>query len=242
MPKAAWCSPDTLSLAARKKPRAIIDYATLTGACVYALTERYSGAFTNRPADARYHRGRGRIAAASASGVSRWMRTSIRTWKAAWPTCCNVRPTEGRSHPGGALLEPLRAEGDSLAAPGSRGRARATAGSRTSPRRSRDSACATRSTCCAAAGRARAGMNTLTLRRPDDWHVHLRDGAALAIGGRVHGRALRPRHRHAEPQAARSPRRGGCAAYRERILAALAARQHFRAADDPVPDRQYRAG
>jgi leucyl aminopeptidase len=41
---------DTLSLAAARKPRAIIDYATLTGACVYALTERYSGAFTNRPA------------------------------------------------------------------------------------------------------------------------------------------------------------------------------------------------
>jgi leucyl aminopeptidase len=40
---------DTLSLAARGKPRAMIDYATLTGACVYALTERYSGAFTNRP-------------------------------------------------------------------------------------------------------------------------------------------------------------------------------------------------
>jgi leucyl aminopeptidase len=40
---------DTLSLAASGKPRAIIDYATLTGACVYALTERYSGAFTNRP-------------------------------------------------------------------------------------------------------------------------------------------------------------------------------------------------
>jgi leucyl aminopeptidase len=40
---------DTLCLAARAKPRAIIDYATLTGACVYALTERYSGAFTNRP-------------------------------------------------------------------------------------------------------------------------------------------------------------------------------------------------
>jgi leucyl aminopeptidase len=43
---------DALSLAAARKPRAIIDYATLTGACVYALTERYSGAFTNRP-DAR---------------------------------------------------------------------------------------------------------------------------------------------------------------------------------------------
>jgi leucyl aminopeptidase len=40
---------DTLALAAGKKPDAIIDYATLTGACVYALTERYSGAFTNRP-------------------------------------------------------------------------------------------------------------------------------------------------------------------------------------------------
>ena len=40
---------DTLSLAAARKPRAIIDYATLTGACVSALTERYSGAFTNRP-------------------------------------------------------------------------------------------------------------------------------------------------------------------------------------------------
>lgn len=38
---------DTLSLAAARKPRAIIDYATLTGACVYALTERYAGAFTN---------------------------------------------------------------------------------------------------------------------------------------------------------------------------------------------------
>jgi len=41
---------DALSLASNRKPLAIIDYATLTGACVYALTERYSGAFTNRPA------------------------------------------------------------------------------------------------------------------------------------------------------------------------------------------------
>ncbi|MDH3589552.1 MAG: leucyl aminopeptidase family protein, partial [Gammaproteobacteria bacterium] len=39
---------DTLALAAKKKPRLIIDYATLTGACVAALTARYSGAFTNR--------------------------------------------------------------------------------------------------------------------------------------------------------------------------------------------------
>jgi leucyl aminopeptidase len=40
---------DALGLASTKKPRAIIDYATLTGACVNALTERYSGAFSNRP-------------------------------------------------------------------------------------------------------------------------------------------------------------------------------------------------
>jgi leucyl aminopeptidase len=42
---------DALALASRSKPRAIIDLATLTGACVNALTDRYSGAFTNRPQD-----------------------------------------------------------------------------------------------------------------------------------------------------------------------------------------------
>jgi leucyl aminopeptidase len=41
---------DTLALAARTRPRFILDFATLTGACVYSLTERMSGAFTNRPA------------------------------------------------------------------------------------------------------------------------------------------------------------------------------------------------
>jgi leucyl aminopeptidase len=41
---------DTLALAARTRPRFMIDFATLTGACVYALTERMSGAFSNRPA------------------------------------------------------------------------------------------------------------------------------------------------------------------------------------------------
>jgi len=41
---------DTLALAGREHPEIIIDYATLTGACVYALTERYSGVFSNRAA------------------------------------------------------------------------------------------------------------------------------------------------------------------------------------------------
>jgi leucyl aminopeptidase len=40
---------DTLALAARTRPRLMIDFATLTGACVYSLTERMSGVFTNRP-------------------------------------------------------------------------------------------------------------------------------------------------------------------------------------------------
>jgi leucyl aminopeptidase len=39
---------DTLALAAREKPALLLDYATLTGACVNAITDRYSGAFTNR--------------------------------------------------------------------------------------------------------------------------------------------------------------------------------------------------
>ncbi|HJP35334.1 MAG TPA: leucyl aminopeptidase family protein, partial [Gammaproteobacteria bacterium] len=41
---------DTLALAAREQPGLIIDYATLTGSCVAALTENYSGVFSNRAA------------------------------------------------------------------------------------------------------------------------------------------------------------------------------------------------
>ncbi|MCS6947889.1 MAG: hypothetical protein NZM12_09760, partial [Steroidobacteraceae bacterium] len=38
---------DTLALAGRTRPRIVLDFATLTGACVYALTERMSGLFTD---------------------------------------------------------------------------------------------------------------------------------------------------------------------------------------------------
>ena len=41
---------DTLVLAGRTRPRLIMDFATLTGSCVVALTERMSGVFTNREA------------------------------------------------------------------------------------------------------------------------------------------------------------------------------------------------
>lgn len=43
---------DTLHLASLDKPDLILDYATLTGACVAAIGSNYSGAFTNREA---YH-------------------------------------------------------------------------------------------------------------------------------------------------------------------------------------------
>lgn len=39
---------DTLTLATREQPRAVVDFATLTGACIAALSTRYSGAFTNK--------------------------------------------------------------------------------------------------------------------------------------------------------------------------------------------------
>jgi leucyl aminopeptidase len=41
---------DTLALASRSRPRLLVDFATLTGACVHALTERYSGAFASSEA------------------------------------------------------------------------------------------------------------------------------------------------------------------------------------------------
>lgn len=58
---------DTLVLAGGERPTLILDFATLTGACVNALTERYSGVFTNRK------QWRDRLeAAGSASGERVW--------------------------------------------------------------------------------------------------------------------------------------------------------------------------
>lgn len=58
---------DTLHFASKTGPRAIIDFATLTGACVAALTERYSGVFTNRE-----HLNSTLIEAGKASGERVW--------------------------------------------------------------------------------------------------------------------------------------------------------------------------
>jgi len=69
-------------------------------------------------------------------------------------------------------------------------------------------------------------MNTLTLRRPDDWHVHLRDGAALAavaqFTARQFGRAIvMPNLRPAVTNVA------SARAYRDRIMAALPGNARF---------------
>jgi dihydroorotase len=69
-------------------------------------------------------------------------------------------------------------------------------------------------------------VNTLTLRRPDDWHVHLRDGAALAavvkFTAERFGRAIvMPNLKPAVTSVALAQ------AYRERILAAMGADVRF---------------
>ena len=69
-------------------------------------------------------------------------------------------------------------------------------------------------------------MNTLTLRRPDDWHVHLRDGAALAavaqFTARQFGRAIVMPNLKPPITSAASAR-----AYRDRIMAALPGNTRF---------------
>jgi len=69
-------------------------------------------------------------------------------------------------------------------------------------------------------------MNTLTLRRPDDWHVHLRDGAALGAVAKFtaqrFGRAIVMPNLQPAIATADMAR-----AYRERILAALPAGARF---------------
>jgi dihydroorotase len=69
-------------------------------------------------------------------------------------------------------------------------------------------------------------MNELTLRRPDDWHVHLRDGAALSavvkFSAQRFGRAIvMPNLQPAVTTTA------AARAYRDRILAALPAGARF---------------
>jgi dihydroorotase len=98
--------------------------------------------------------------------------------------------------------------------------------------------------------RAIPTVSTITLRRPDDWHVHLRDGgmlrAVLPFTARAFARAI------IMPNLARPvTSMAAAAAYRERILAALPAGLSFTPlmtaylTDDSDPEeiaRGHRAG
>ena len=81
-------------------------------------------------------------------------------------------------------------------------------------------------------------LQTLTIRRPDDWHVHLRDGDML----RRSRRSPRGSSRGRSSCPTWSPpvtTIGGGAAYRERIWEAAGPR--LPAADDLLPDRRSRS-
>jgi dihydroorotase len=77
-----------------------------------------------------------------------------------------------------------------------------------------------------AGGIGRARMSTLVIQRPDDWHLHLRDGAALnAVVGftaRRFGRAIIMPNLQPAITTAEMAR-----AYRQRILAALPPQSRF---------------
>ena len=80
---------------------------------------------------------------------------------------------------------------------------------------------------------------SLTIRRPDDWHLHLRDGAMLHAvlpeTARHFARAI------IMPNLVPPVVTGADArAYRDRILAALPEGADFAAADDALPDRGHR--
>ena len=82
---------------------------------------------------------------------------------------------------------------------------------------------------------------TLTIRRPDDWHLHLRDGAVL--------NAVLPETARHFARAIIMPNLvppvvtgDHAAAYRERILAAMPEGIGFRAADDALSDGEDQSG
>ena len=206
---------DTLALASRDKPALLIDFATLTGACVNALTDRYSGAFTNRPGLEAPLQAAGR-----ASGERVWCFPMDEDFDA-----------ELESTVADVLQCSVESKGDHILAARFLGRfvpadlAWAHIDLSASERKGGLAHVPTEFTgfgvrFATHAARRRhpprpAGVDpgarhvtTLRLRRPDDWHLHLRDGAAARRGAAVHRGALRPRARDAEPQAADDDHRG----------------------------------
>ena len=81
----------------------------------------------------------------------------------------------------------------------------------------------------------------LTIRRPDDWHVHLRDGDMLRGGGARYRAPVRARDRDAQPGAAGDERGGGGGVSRAHHGGA-ARRRRLHPADDLLSDRRCRCG
>ena len=88
---------------------------------------------------------------------------------------------------------------------------------------------------CALAREPSVASQTLTIRKPDDWHVHLRDGEMLQRVAPLHGAAVCAGDRHAQPGAAGDDASRPLRDYRKRILEATGAGLH--ATDDLLPDR-----
>ncbi len=105
---------DTLALASRTKPAVMIDYATLTGACIYSLSSRYSGVFSNR--DALHAT---LIQAGRDSGERVWPFPLDEDFDEALKSDDRRHPAvhpgrRGRSYPRGTLPEPFRRRQDPL--------------------------------------------------------------------------------------------------------------------------------
>ena len=196
---------DTLALAARTRPQLMIDFATLTGACVYALTERMSGVFTNRPALAAQL-----VAAGRHSGERVWsfpFDGRLRRGSREQGRRCRAvrRRRQGRSHSRGALPGALRARGNSLGACGS---VLGHAQRRTCARRDRDH----RLRRALYAGAAAASEGAAAAWSARDERTGYPPAGRLAPaparrrgagrGAALHRGALRARDRHAEPESA----------------------------------------
>ena len=81
----------------------------------------------------------------------------------------------------------------------------------------------------------------LTLGQPDDWHLHLRDGPALAAVRGADRARVPACNRHAKPEAA-GHHDGGRGGLPDAHPGGAAGRGVFRAADDALPDRQHPGG
>ena len=92
MPRAGWSWPTPCALAAEDEPDAIIDLATLTGACMVALGDRTAGVDGQPRRAAPAGPRRGRVRTARPCGRCRCPSTCARRSTARSPTCATSPP------------------------------------------------------------------------------------------------------------------------------------------------------